>query len=154
MLGANDVLLLENFCADNPTCIENGLPQVLAQIASNIETILGGIRSTGYRGIIVVANYYSLDYTDVFGTEVTTLLNQALASAAQAGGAVIADVFTAFQIAAANPFASGVTCMAGLLNVSPQNQSLCDVHPSQSGHKLIAKAVQAAYAAAIGEKGD
>lgn len=154
MLGANDVFLLQNACAGNPTCIENGLPQVLAQIASNIGTILGEIRSTGYKGIIVVANYYSLDYTDVFGTEVATLLNQALASAAQAGGAVIADVFTAFQIAAANPFASGVPCKAGLLNASPQNQFTCDVHPSQSGHKLIAQAVEAAYAAAIGEKGD
>ena len=87
----------------------------------------------------------------MFGTEVTTLLNQALASAAQAGGAVIADVFTAFQIAAENPFASGMTCKAGLLNASPQNQFTCDVHPSQSGHKLIAQAVDAA---AIGKKGD
>ena len=159
MLGANDFFLLQSACAGDPTCIGNGLPQVLAQIASNMETILGEIRGTGYKGIVVVANYYSLDYTNVFGTEVTTLLNQALATAAQAGGAVVADVFTAFQIAAANPFAGGVTCKAGLLNASPENASPqnplpCDVHPSQSGHKLIAQAVEAAYAAAIREKGE
>lgn len=159
MLGTNDIFLLQNKCAGNQMCIENGLPQVLAQIASNMETILAEIRSTGYKRIIVVVNYYSLDYTDPFGTEVATLLNQALATAAQAGGAVIADVFTAFKIAAANSFANGVTCKAGLLNASPehattQNPFPCDVHPSQSGHKLIAQAVEAAYAAAIGEKGD
>jgi phospholipase/lecithinase/hemolysin len=36
-----------------------------------------------------------------------------------------------------------------LLNASPQSQFLCDVHPSQSGHQLLAATVQAAYRAEI-----
>ena len=150
MLGSNDFFLLQSACAGDPTCIRNGLPQVLATLGTNMATILAEIRVAGYRGVIVVANYYSLDYTDPFGTEVVGLLNQALATAAQTQGAVMADVFSAFQVAASTSFAGGQTCKAGLLNPNvPPNQFTCDVHPSQSGHKLIARAIEAARAAAV-----
>jgi lysophospholipase L1-like esterase len=153
LLGANDVFVLENMCGPDPTCVANGLPQVLAKISENMATILGQIRGTGFKGVIVVENYYSLDYSDPAGTAGTQLLNQAATAPAAAFGAVVADVFTAFQTAAtANPFAAGNTCKAGLLNASPQNQFLCDVHPSQSGQQLIARAVEMAYAAAIRER--
>jgi phospholipase/lecithinase/hemolysin len=117
-------------------------------VGTNAATILGQIRGTGYKGTIVVVNYYSTDYSDVFFTQITQQLNQTLAAAAQAGGAVVADVFTAFQIVASNPLAPGKTCNAGLLNASAQDQFTCDVHPSQSGQKLIAKTVVAAFRAA------
>jgi len=154
MLGANDLSLLQNACAGDPTCIANGLPQVLATVSANIATILGEIRGAGYRGVIVVANYYSLDYSNVSATQLTELLNQALSAPARAEGAAVADVFTAFQIAVSNPFAGGATCKAGLLNASPQNQFMCDIHPSQSGQKLIARTVEAAFAAAIRKTGE
>jgi lysophospholipase L1-like esterase len=38
--------------------------------------------------------------------------------------------------------AGGHTCAAGLLNASPANQYLCDVHPSQSGQQLLASTVE------------
>jgi lysophospholipase L1-like esterase len=154
MLGANDLFLLQFACAGDPTCIAKGLPQALATLGSNMATILAEIRGAGYTGVIVVANYYSLDYTNASGTEITELLNQALATAAQTQGAVVADVFNAFQVAS-TPFAGGQTCVAGLLksNGSP-NQFTCDVHPSQSGQKLIARAIEAAYAAAVTEHGE
>lgn len=147
MLGANDFFLLQHACNSDPTCIANGLPQVLATVTANMATIAREIRDAGYKGMIVVANYYSLDYSNASGTQITQLLNQALSTAAEAGSAVVADVFSAFQVAAS--FAGGVTCKAGLLNVSPENQMACDVHPSQSGHKLIARAVEAAFEAAL-----
>lgn len=149
MLGANDLFLLEEACAGDQTCIANGLPAVLATISTNMATILSEIRGTGFKGAIVVENYYSVDYSDASGTAVTQLLNQAIAAPATSFGAVVADVFTAFQLAATNPFAGGQTCKAGLLNASPQNQFLCDVHPSQSGQRLIAGAVEAAFTAAL-----
>jgi lysophospholipase L1-like esterase len=150
LLGANDVALLETACAGDPTCIANGLPQVLATVSQNMATILGQIRGTGYRGVIIVENYYSLDYTNPTATEGTVLLNQAVTAPAATFGAVVADVFSAFQVAAAsNPFAGGNTCKAGLLNASTANQFVCDVHPSQSGQQLIAQAVESAYAAAL-----
>jgi lysophospholipase L1-like esterase len=155
LLGANDLFLLQGACAGDPTCIANGLPQVLTTLGTNMATILAEIRGAGYRGVIVVANYYSLDYTNASGTEITGLLNQALAAAAQTQGAVVADVFSAFQVAASTPFAAGQTCKAGLLNSNGSlNQFSCDVHPSQSGQKLIARAIEAAYMAAVREQGD
>ena len=149
LLGANDVFVLENMCAGDPTCIANGLPQVLATASDNMAKILGEIRGAGFKGVIVVENYYSLDYSDAAATAGVQLLNQAVTAPAAAFGAVVADVFTTFQTVASNPFAGGQTCRAGLLNASPQNQFVCDVHPSQSGQQLIARTVEAAYRSAV-----
>jgi len=74
-------------------------------------------------------NYYSLDYSDVVGTELTQGLNQALSAPAAAYDAVEADVFSAFQAVVSNPYVAGKTCVAGLLNASPQSQLVCDVPP-------------------------
>ncbi len=43
------------------------------------------------------------------------------------------------------PFAAGKTCRTGLLNGNPQNPQACDVHPSLTGQRLLAKTVKAAY---------
>ena len=146
-LGANDVFLLEQQCNDDPTCIEDGLPQVLATAEANMTTILAALRATGFNGTIIVANYYSLDYSNQFETEVTMALNQAITAPAPAYGAIVADVFSAFEAAVSNPFAAGNTCVAGLLNASnpPTSPPSCDVHPSQSGHKLIAQTIAGVY---------
>jgi lysophospholipase L1-like esterase len=146
-IGANDLFLLEQECNDDPTCIENGAPKVLAAVEANMNTILAGLRATGYNGAIVIMNYYSLDYSDQFVTGLTEGLNQAVSAPAPAYGAVVADVFSAFEAAVSNPFAAGNTCVAGLLNASnpPTDPPSCDVHPSQSGHKLIAQVIAAAY---------
>jgi lysophospholipase L1-like esterase len=150
-IGANDLFLLEKTCATSPNppqCIDMGLPATLAEVASNIATILADLRTTGFGGVIVIVNYYSLDYSDPVGTKITGLLNQAITAPAKAYGAVVADVFTAFQTVVANSAVGGKTCKAGLLNVDPQDQGLCDVHPSQSGQRLIAKTITGAYRAA------
>src|SRR5208282_4175754 len=143
MLGANDLFLLEQECNDDPTCIENGAPAVLAAAEANMNTALGALRATGYSGTIIVVNYYSPDYTDQFETELIGALNQAISAPAPAYGALVADVFSAFEAAVSNPFAAGNTCAGGLLNNSNPATSppTCDVHPSQSGHKLIAQVV-------------
>jgi len=146
-LGANDVLLLRAQCAGDPQCIALGLPQVLAAVETNLSAILGDLRAAGFKGIIVVVNYYSVDYSDANQTAITAALNQALKIAASTDAAtVVADVFTAFQGIAAS--AGGHTCNVGLLNASVQNQFVCDIHPSQSGQKLIARIVDQAFVAA------
>jgi lysophospholipase L1-like esterase len=150
-IGANDLFILQDACAANPNpqlCIDAGLPAVLADIAANVATILAKLRATGFGGVIVIVNYYSLDYSDPAGTGLSELLNQAITAPAKAYGAVVADVFTAFQKSVANPVVGGKTCNAGLLNVDPQNLALCDVHPSQSGQRLIAETIKQAYRAA------
>ncbi|MFZ1100176.1 MAG: GDSL-type esterase/lipase family protein [Steroidobacteraceae bacterium] len=145
-IGANDLFLLQDSCAtsSNPTeCIEAGLPSVLASVGANMSQILLDLRSTGYGGEIVIVNYYSLDYSDAANTEITQLLNQTIAAPAKSFGAVVADVFSTFQKVVSNPAIAGKTCNAGLLNVNPQDptQATCDVHPSQSGQRLIAETV-------------
>jgi lysophospholipase L1-like esterase len=145
-LGANDVLLLRNTCLGDPACIAAGLPQVLANVAANLQLIVGDLRANGYGGIIIVVNYYSVDYSDATETAIIAALNQTLATASGQPGTVVADVFSAFQ--AATVPVGGHTCNAGLLNASPQNQFTCDIHPSQSGQKLIARTVAQTFAAA------
>jgi lysophospholipase L1-like esterase len=145
-LGANDVLLLRTQCAGDPTCIAMGLPQVLAAVETNLATILGDLRAAGFKGIIVVVNYYSVDYSDVNETAIIAALNQALAAASARADTVVADVFTAFQTIAGP--ARGQTCNVGLLNASSEDQFACDIHPSQSGQKLIARTVEQSYLAA------
>ena len=143
-LGANDGFLLEAACASQPdptACIEAGVPTLLATVEGNMQTILGDLRADGYYGAIVITNYYSLDYSDPSATGLTALLNQAIEAPAAAYGAVVADLFTAFKTVAVSAAFGGKTCNTGLLNASAQNQLLCDVHPSQSGHQLIAKTI-------------
>jgi lysophospholipase L1-like esterase len=143
-LGANDGFLLEGACASQPdptACIEAGLPTLLATVERNMQTILADLRATGFGGTIVITNYYSLDYSNAAATGLTELLNGAISAPAVTYGAVVADLFTAFKNVASAPAFGGNSCNAGLLNASVQNQFLCDVHPSQSGHQLIAKAI-------------
>ena len=142
-LGADDVFLLQDTCLGDPTCIASGLQSVLANVELNLQTILADLRAAGFKGTIVLMNYYSIDYTNVNETGLAADLNQTIATAAAEGGAVVADVFTAFEDAAAA--AGGLTCNAGLLNASSANQFTCDVHPSQSGQALIARTVEAAF---------
>jgi lysophospholipase L1-like esterase len=147
-LGANDVFVLQDACAGAPNpaqCIQSGLPAVLGAVGSNMAVTLAQLRATGFGGVIVIVNYYSPDYSDPTQTAITALLNQAIAAPAMAYGAVVADVFSAFQSAVSNPAVGGKTCNAGLLNVDPQDATLCDVHPSQSGQRLIAKTVARVY---------
>jgi lysophospholipase L1-like esterase len=139
-LGSNDVLLLIQTCNNDPQCISQGLPGVLATAGANMATILAGLRATGYNGAIVIVTYYSTDYTNRMITEITSSLNEAITAPAHLFGAGVADVFTAFQ--AASQQAGGRTCVAGLLNTKPGFNSLvCDIHPSQSGQKLIAQVI-------------
>jgi lysophospholipase L1-like esterase len=145
-LGANDGFLLIAACGNVPACIQANLPAALGAVFANLNAILSSLRATGFNGVLMVVNYYSNDYSDAGGTALTLALNQTLAVAAAANGAVVADAFTAFQQAAA--VAGGKTCFAGLLNANPANQLACDVHPSITGQRLLAKTVQAAYRAA------
>ena len=145
-LGANDAFLLESQCKNDPMCIAAGLPALLTTVGNNMNRIYRTLEASHFHGRLVVVNYYSLDYGDAAATATIRLLNQAITSHAQADGAIVADAFTAFQQAAAS--AAGHTCAAGLLNASPADQFTCDVHPSQSGQELLAKAVENAFGGA------
>ena len=158
-LGANDGLLLEISCAEIPNatpagvqaCIEAGAPAVFAKVAENIATILAHLRASGYGGAIILTNYYSTDYSDITQpgiTELTAALNTAIAAAAQAYGAVVADVFTAFHTVASEPAFGGQTCKTGLLNPDVSTPNACNEHPALTGHQLIGRTIAQALQAA------
>src|SRR5213075_3043406 len=96
-LGANDGFLLIARCNNDPACIQAGLPVTLNAVFTNLNAIMSSVRATGFNGVLMVVNYYSNDYSDAAGTALTMALNQALAGAAAANGAVVADAFTAFK---------------------------------------------------------
>jgi len=141
-LGANDLFILQRSCGADQGCLIAGL----GVMAANVGSILSGLRATGYKGVLEVVNYYSLDYGDPAQFGGSQLLNQFETQDAAANGAVIADAFTGMENAAA--FAGGHTCLAGLLNAAPGAAPSCDVHPSITGQQSIAQAVEAAYIAA------
>jgi len=147
-LGANDGFLLEASCKLDPGCIEAGLPG----IGTNIAKILVSLRATGYAGAVIVMNYYSTDYTNPSITGLTSYLNQAIAGGAAIDPrAAVADVFTAFQTAAAPFGQNNDTCAAGLLNVTnpiaPAPPYACDIHPTLTGQRLIAETIAKTYRA-------
>ena len=149
-IGANDLFVLEHACgvmtgggALTPaeiSCIAGGLPGVLATLSTNLDTIYGHIRNLdGYKNKLVALTLYSLNYSDEFGTMVTSLLNQVVADRTRAWGGVVADGFGAFE--AASLADSGDTCAAGLRIVVQASPLTCDIHPSPAGRDLLAQAI-------------
>jgi lysophospholipase L1-like esterase len=139
MIGANDLFVLLNRCATSkiPTCITDGIPGVLAKLASNLTTIYSTLRQAGFQGALMAVTYYSLNYADLVGTAVITRFNNTLAEVTGAFGGKVADGFGEFQAAAG---AKGDSCAAGLL--IRLNATSCDIHPSQAGAALLADAVR------------
>lgn len=141
-IGANDLFLLEDVCggAANTSCILAGLPALLALVSSNLDTIYGHIRNQdGYRHNLVALTYYSLNYADQTTTYVTSRLNAVVAARTQAWGGVVAEGFDAF--AAASALYGGDTCAAGLRIVKSVSPLNCDIHPTQLGRRILARAV-------------
>ena len=125
-LGANDAFL----CQATPSCDVTAEAAVVHQ---NLGAILDNLRSTGYRGRIVVVDYYAVDYSDPVGVQGTLLLDRAIDTAALTHHATVASGFLAFAPRALAHGGSSIT--AGL--VYPN-----DVHPTPAGHRLLARAVE------------
>jgi lysophospholipase L1-like esterase len=132
-MGANDVAICQATTSDKCT---TEIGDVVDTVGKNVATVLDALRNDArYDGTIVVVTYYSLNYAKVRTTIGTRLLNDALTSAATAGGAEVADAFDEFQPKA--EAAGGSSIAAGL--VLPN-----DVHPSEEGQRLLTDAVMSA----------
>jgi lysophospholipase L1-like esterase len=132
-LGANDAFLCRATTADR--CASEAAT-VVAAARRNVDTILTALRDrAGYTGKVVVVTYYALDYSDAAAAASTHLLDDALAAAARAHGAAVADGFAAFRPAATA--AGGSAVDAGLVIRG-------DVHPTPEGQRLLAAAVRSA----------
>lgn len=150
MLDANDFFRLFSGVPGKPWppsgCYTPNLGLYFQTCAvQNLRTILGGIRGTGYTGLIVIVTYYALNYSDPNSVGVSQgLLNAAMLTAAAGFNTQIADGYGALQAAAA-PF-GGDSCKAGLLIVTSTSPLTCDVHPTPAGRDLLAGAVVKAVA--------
>lgn len=143
-LGANDGFLLQRQCGSSQSCLTSRGAKLGQQIVGNLETILRDLQATGFRGRLLVTNYYALDYSDAAATVASSRLNEAVSFAAGQQHVGVVDVFAAFKTAAQR-LGHGNTCTAGLLNRLSAGPKGCDVHPSIAGQQLIAATVIAAY---------
>jgi lysophospholipase L1-like esterase len=141
-IGANDVQALVNRCGGmtEVSCIQAGLPGVLAALSANLDTIYGHIRMVdGYRHKLVAVTTYSTDYGDPLVTSAIALVNEVVAERTLAWNGIVADGFAAF--AAASAASGGDACAAGLLIAVSSAPLTCDSHPSPAGRDLLAKTI-------------
>jgi lysophospholipase L1-like esterase len=157
-LGANDFFRFTKDCTAGPTVgtCPLGVGGVLATMQANLNTILSGIRHAGYHGTIVALTYYSLSYLTPADTAGAQALNGPMIAAAASNGALVADGISPFASAAGAPAnppgGAGTTCAAGLTVVDlTTTPSGCDVHPTQRGHRLLAKSILDTIAASCEE---
>jgi lysophospholipase L1-like esterase len=130
-IGANDAFLCQQTTADR---CQAEVGTVATAVQGNVDHVLATLRGQGgYDGTIVVVTYYALDYSG-WEAAATRLLDDAIATAATANGALVADGYEAFRPDA--EAAGGSSVAAGL--VLPN-----DVHPSAQGQRLLADAVAA-----------
>jgi lysophospholipase L1-like esterase len=147
-IGANDVFLVFPDlmqCGDNTGCAQSVLGPVLGNYAANLTEILTRIRAL-YKGKLVVMTYYSpspaLDGIAVAVNQTMTQVVDQLNAQKHFADIIVADGFTAFQLASAA--FNHDACQAGLLVRLPATNPPgppCDVHPSQSGRNLLAATV-------------
>jgi uncharacterized membrane protein len=131
-LGANDVTVCEAITSDH--CTGAGeIAELRNEVTTGLTTVLRDLRSTGYRGRLVVLTYYATTPAEL---PVATALDAVLTAVAGHAGAEVADGLTAFSSA------HGDACRAGLLIALPAGG--CDIHPTLRGQQLLAAAVEAA----------
>jgi lysophospholipase L1-like esterase len=151
-LGANDLGLLAEQCNGGRACITDGLPALRETLARNLDTIYARLRNDGhYQGQVIALTMYPLPldnppgqtprYGDDDAVAATNAVNSVLTATTIAAGGEVADGFGAFR-AASGAFGED-PCAAGLLLRPAVPGQPCDVHPTESGRDVLARAIQA-----------
>ncbi len=142
-IGANDGLR----CIDLGNC--NTLQEKAAlagRVEKRLTTILNALKDkAGYKGQLVLVNYYSVNNASSDANDNSNLLNLAEASVARKfSNVTIADSYARFASASRNAPGNN-TCAAGLETLLTDNvppNGTCGIHPSLAGHALIASSVE------------
>jgi lysophospholipase L1-like esterase len=137
-IGGNDLFVLLATCGTSSSCFAAGFPALLSTLASHLVTIYASLRAAGFTGHLVALTYYLTNYNDPNQLGALGAINQVVATVTTAFGGRVADGFGAFQAAAAE--AGGDSCLAGLLIRLPTGR--CDIHPSKTGQKILAEAIE------------
>ena len=105
-------------------------PQILANFGNNLTNIFMELQSLSPEPKIYINNLY--DIPEIPGaTQVVQLFNAIVAGVANAFGVPVADVFSAFE------------GKKGLRLIERNGADQFEVHPSNAGHRAIAKAYKA-----------
>lgn len=140
-IGLNDLALAQFQCGTDVQACLAILPSTIGRIAENLKSIFGQIRfDAGYRGPIVILNYYAFNYRDPLQLLGVGSLDLLIGTMGPLYGAQVADIFTLFKNASASK--NGDVCAAGLL--VKKADGTCDTHPTVAAQKMIANAVIAA----------
>jgi lysophospholipase L1-like esterase len=133
-IGGNDVQdLFFNTCHQNIACTEAKLPGVLAQVQTNLDRILVALASESPSSEIIlltVGNPFVVAVGEP-STQVVQALNATLTVVARSHGVRVADGYTPFSTPA-DICALTFMCSQG------------DIHPTDAGYAVLAKAVWAA----------
>jgi lysophospholipase L1-like esterase len=141
MIGANDLFRCQSTTKDGCTS-SSEQKAVLSKLSHNLKQILSAIRNKAhYGGQLAIVNYYSLDYTSSFITNLVTTLNKTVDSTAKSFHVTIANGFDEFR--AASRHSGSNPCTAGLLT-QLGSPGKCGVHPSYAGQSLLAQALEKA----------
>ena len=136
-IGLNDLFVCREL---HHGCTGLALPAFQQQLGTHLDTILNGVRHAGYHGRVVLLQYYALRYPDAQ----IVALNATIAAAAHRHGALLADGYVAFERIAGT---SGSSCAARLQAPEPKGRA-CNLHPSDYGHRVLARAIEQALDAA------
>jgi lysophospholipase L1-like esterase len=126
--GGNDLLAI--FGGANPNV-------VLPQLQTNLVGVLCGLKQSLPQARVYIHNLYDVPEvtggpgTPAFG--LVAFVNDIIAGVAQACGAQVADVFSAFQ------------GQSGLLLVERNGAGQFEVHPSNAGYRAMAQAFKDAH---------
>ncbi len=150
-LGGNDLLLTLAGCtALTPddasaalTCAIGKLPATLTAGATNLAALLKRFTDQGFKGKLVYVNLYSTYPAGNSATTAISFWNTKMKTVVTDAGGTVADEFTAFADAATA--SGGDPCAAGLLIPNPVDGAMpaCDLHPSDTGKRLLADTVEA-----------
>jgi lysophospholipase L1-like esterase len=131
-LGAND---LNATIASCPTlavsCIEPKLPAVFAQVQTNLTQIVSQLHAAAPSSRIIVLELYNPYAVDVPASDlIAQALNQQIATAATAGGAVVVNAYPVFNVAASEK--------TTLCQLTAYCTPLKDIHPTDAGYQALA----------------
>ncbi len=136
--GGGGEFVLCGDAAEEPGDFEACLADQLPKVTDSLVQVVRSLRAAGYHGRVVLVGYYPVPGLP----DALADLDVAIERAARRTHVAFADVAALFTRYADRHH--GDTCTTGLLVAFDDGE--CDIHPSQIGHRLIARAVLEAAA--------
>ncbi|HTY72300.1 MAG TPA: SGNH/GDSL hydrolase family protein [Actinomycetes bacterium] len=130
-IGSNDLLQLVEPCNGDLTCVEAGLPSVLATLAHNYAYVLTALHAAAPNAQLVVFNLYNPLAVAVPGSDalLTSYVNPLISQIAAAFGANVADAFTAINFKAGSALEPLLLCVR-----TWECSSYKNIHPTTLGY--------------------